>query len=147
MELKIFVIVSSSVFGASTALHLVRTKSQYRVVLIDKKSFPAPSAASSDLNKIIRIEYNNPWYMKLAVKAQKAWKKDLIYSKFFHQAPLVSPDNSSILERIIELFKRLGIETKARMLPIDILHNRYGTLLDQANLEGVKEVYVNPLSR
>lgn len=146
MELKVFVIIGSGVFGASTALHLVRTKPQSRIILIDKKAFPDPSAASSDLNKIIRTEYDDLLYMRLALKARKAWKEDPLYAPFFHEAAMVTLEDSGVSKRVIRLFKDLSVEPEAQMLPVQVLQSRYGNLLDQTALEGVEEVYVNPLS-
>src|ERR1700760_2886098 len=68
-----YIIVGAGVFGASTALHLKRTKPLAKVILIDSLQ-PNPAAASFDLNKIIRADYRDIFYMKLALEAQNKWQ-------------------------------------------------------------------------
>ena len=45
----------------------------------------SPASASTDLNKIIRTDYDDIFYMRLALRAQILWKsEELYYSKFYH---------------------------------------------------------------
>jgi len=59
-----YLIVGAGVFGASTALYLRQSDPSAIVTLLDQTSFPNPSAASHDLNKIIRADYDDIFYMK-----------------------------------------------------------------------------------
>lgn len=72
-------IVGCGIFGLSTALELVRNG--YFVHIIDKYEPPSPWSASTDFNKIIRCEYNDPMYMKMAVEALHMWRSDPIFKK------------------------------------------------------------------
>lgn len=80
-------IVGSGVFGASTALHLLRDPAQkYSVTILEKAPvLPAPDAASTDINKIVRSSYSDIWYTKLAREAIAAWKNDNIYEDAYHE--------------------------------------------------------------
>ena len=70
MEIKIFLIIGSGVFGASTALYLIRALLNCRVLLVDKDSLLSKSVASHDVNKIIRTEYKDLVYLKLILKVR-----------------------------------------------------------------------------
>ncbi|KAI1336075.1 sarcosine oxidase [Xylariaceae sp. FL0016] len=80
-----YLIVGAGCFGASTAWHLKKAHPDAEVLLIDRMPFPDPVAAAHDLNKIIRAEYADPMYMKLALEAMEAWRGDRVLRPFFHQ--------------------------------------------------------------
>lgn len=69
---KRVLIVGGGTFGLSTAYHLV--KSSYTdVTVLDKSEFlPSEASAGNDLNKIIRAEYEDPWYTELALVSNPA---------------------------------------------------------------------------
>ncbi|KAF8314956.1 FAD dependent oxidoreductase [Clavulina sp. PMI_390] len=81
-------IAGAGVFGASTALHLLRDPEQkYSVTVIDRALvLPAPDAASTDLNKIVRSSYADPWYTSFARKSIQAWKSESIYHGIYHES-------------------------------------------------------------
>lgn len=64
---KRVLIVGGGTFGLSAAYHLA--KSGYTdVTVLDKSAFvPSPASAGNDLNKIIRAEYEDPFYADLAL--------------------------------------------------------------------------------
>lgn len=69
-------IVGAGVFGISTALHLLR-RGWKNVKIIDRSSvLPAPDAASSDLNKVVRTSYSDITYTRLAKEAITEWKNE-----------------------------------------------------------------------
>lgn len=66
-------VVGLGCFGASTAFHLLQRG--YKVTAIDRSAeLPAPDAASTDLNKIVRTSYSDIVYAGLAKEAIEAWK-------------------------------------------------------------------------
>lgn len=71
METSSFVIVGAGIFGASTAFHLSRSFPQAKITLIDRKA-PNQAAASSDLNKVVRADYDDIVYMQLGLEAQES---------------------------------------------------------------------------
>ncbi|KIM31480.1 hypothetical protein M408DRAFT_64585 [Serendipita vermifera MAFF 305830] len=82
-------IVGAGCFGLSTALYLLNGEggnesgnSDYDVTVIDASpTIPAPDAASSDLNKIVRGTYADPYYTLLAKEAIALWKQGNICGK------------------------------------------------------------------
>ncbi|KAI1801190.1 FAD dependent oxidoreductase [Daldinia bambusicola] len=77
-------ILGAGTFGLSTAYHLA--KAGYTNITILEKSitFPPDLSAGNDLNKIIRAEYEDPFYAELALDAIAAWKSPL-FSPYYHE--------------------------------------------------------------
>ncbi|OCF32932.1 sarcosine oxidase [Kwoniella heveanensis BCC8398] len=69
------VIVGAGIFGMSTALWMLRD-GKYNVTVLDKCGIlPAPDAASTDLNKIVRAgDYADPALAKLCLDAIDLWR-------------------------------------------------------------------------
>ncbi|KAI0002175.1 FAD dependent oxidoreductase [Russula compacta] len=68
-------IVGAGCFGLSTAYHLLQ-RGFTDVTLLDRsEKLPAPDAASTDINKIVRTSYNDVFYTQLARDAIREWKK------------------------------------------------------------------------
>ena len=102
------IIVGCGVFGLSTAIHLA--KKGARVVALDAFPVPSPLSAANDYNKIIRIEYPDPLYMKLAVDALAKWETDPLYSKNFYKVGRLT---LSPLQQDDESIGRLNYEKKS----------------------------------
>ncbi len=65
-------IVGSGIFGITTALEM--HKRGYSVAVLDPGPLPHPLAASTDISKIVRIEYGpDEMYMALAEQAYQGW--------------------------------------------------------------------------
>src|ERR1700726_2402496 len=54
-----YLVVAAGCFGASTAQQLKQALPLAQITLLDRASFPNPSAAGHDLNKIIRADYQD----------------------------------------------------------------------------------------
>lgn len=80
-------IFGAGCFGASTALHLLRDlERKYRVTLVDRAPvLPAPDAASTDINKIVRTSYADAWYTRFARDAIERWKMDEVFAGVYHE--------------------------------------------------------------
>lgn len=61
------IIVGAGAFGLSTALHL--SQSGYSNITVFERDDEIPSiySAANDLNKIIRAEYEDPFYTELTI--------------------------------------------------------------------------------
>jgi sarcosine oxidase / L-pipecolate oxidase len=79
-------IVGAGCFGLSTAYYLldgndrestmITSTPRYTVTIIDSSpTVPAPDAASSDINKIVRSTYADGFYTRLAREAVVLWKE------------------------------------------------------------------------
>ena len=65
-------VVGSGIFGITTALEMHRRG--YRVAVLDPGPLPHPLAASTDISKIVRMEYgSDEMYMALAEQAYQGW--------------------------------------------------------------------------
>jgi sarcosine oxidase / L-pipecolate oxidase len=78
MEALHVVIVGAGCFGVSTAVHLLQetgpSRPIYTVTVLDSSdTIPAPDAASTDLNKIVRSSYPDPFYTSFARAAIREW--------------------------------------------------------------------------
>ncbi|OAG35585.1 hypothetical protein AYO21_10261 [Fonsecaea monophora] len=70
-------IIGAGVFGLSTALSLLSntTYNGTRITIIDgSPSLPNPSGSSVDANRIVRADYANRHYARLASEAQRLWR-------------------------------------------------------------------------
>jgi sarcosine oxidase/L-pipecolate oxidase len=137
-----YIIVGAGVFGASTALHLKRTKPLAKVILIDSLQ-PNPAAASFDLNKIIRADYRDVFYMKLALEAQYKWRNDPLYKPYFHQTGMLFAENSDKGPAFLRNYAALGVSTPAVLMTVDEARRAFPALAN-GNWQGVKRAYFNP---
>ena len=70
-------VIGAGVFGLSTALSLLRRPryaSSQIIVLDSSKTLPNPSGSSVDASRIVRADYANPHYSRLAAQAQVLWR-------------------------------------------------------------------------
>ena len=66
------IVVGAGVFGLTTALELARRR--HRVVVFEQGTVPNPLAASTDISKVIRMEYGpDDTYMALGEAARAGW--------------------------------------------------------------------------
>lgn len=66
------IVVGSGVFGVTGACELARRGCT--VTLIDSAPVPAPLAASTDISKVVRLEYGaDAFYMELMEEAREGW--------------------------------------------------------------------------
>ena len=61
------IIVGAGVFGLSAALRLCDAGYTDITVLEKDTAIPSQFSAANDLNKIIRVEYENPFYTELSL--------------------------------------------------------------------------------
>ncbi|KAG8996236.1 hypothetical protein FRB94_001163 [Tulasnella sp. JGI-2019a] len=71
-----YLIVGAGVFGLSTAYYLLLDGEKDVTILDRSVILPAPDAASTDINRIVRSSYGEPLYTKLGQEAIELWKKD-----------------------------------------------------------------------
>ncbi|KAL3462387.1 FAD dependent oxidoreductase [Aspergillus heterothallicus] len=67
------IIIGGGTFGTTTAYHLA--KEGYKdVTVLDRFPVPSFEAAGNDINKVVRTEYPEPLYTKLASDARDLWR-------------------------------------------------------------------------
>lgn len=91
-------IVGAGTFGLSTAYRLA--KAGYKKVTVLEKSAVVPSelSAGNDLNKILRAEYEDPFYADLALQAMKEWQTPL-FAPYYHQTGYLLATSSAAPEK------------------------------------------------
>lgn len=114
-------VVGGGAFGTSTAYHLTH-RGYTKVKVLDRFAAPSKDAAATDLNKIVRFDYPNPLYTKLATEAMRVWEA---------QNTLFSG-----------LFRRTGWIMGAHDMTQDFLKSAYQST-QQANLSGVRFISVD----
>ena len=81
-----FLVVGAGIFGVTTALSL-RSRG-YSVTLIDPGPLPYPLAASTDVSKVVRMEYgSNRQYMRMVIRAIEGFHRwnDLFEETLYHE--------------------------------------------------------------
>lgn len=138
-----YLIIGAGVFGASTALHLKRSQPTCHVQLMDRGAPPCPSAASHDLNKIVRADYEDLFYMKLALESMHEWRSNPIYRQFYRESGILIINDSGWGQRCLENYKLLQAETKAEILSRKTALERF-PVFSEADWDGAEECYLNP---
>ncbi|GJC92677.1 Fructosyl amino acid [Colletotrichum higginsianum IMI 349063] len=106
------VVVGAGVFGLSIALEL-RQRGHTNITVIDRMLPPVADGSSNDANRIIRPDYVDPFYARIATEAVREWNAGDLYRPHYHQAgfALVSetePGRDEFLERGKRAIERQG---------------------------------------
>jgi len=115
-----FAIIGAGIFGVFTAIELCKRK--YKVVLINADIIPDPLASSTDISKVIRMEYGSDLeYMEMTESSMEQWTiwNEILETKIYHKTgflllhskPLDHPDQSFERESLINLTRK-GYETQ-----------------------------------
>jgi len=106
-------IVGGGTFGTKTAYHLSQ-RGYKSVKVVDRWAPPSLEAAGNDINKVIRADYPEPLYAKLASEAINVWKDPKgIFSGLYHKTGWVlAADSASLpfIECSIKTAGDLGLE-------------------------------------
>ncbi|KAF2189006.1 FAD-dependent oxidoreductase [Zopfia rhizophila CBS 207.26] len=101
---KVIIVGGGGTFGLSTAWYLVR--SGYRKIqCLDRWPTPSPSSAGFDRNKIVRTEYSDPIYTRLAHEAIELWRAPLFENIFYETGWIWGTDGSEELGRNRNFYK------------------------------------------
>ncbi|WVQ81747.1 hypothetical protein IAT38_003872 [Cryptococcus sp. DSM 104549] len=114
------VIIGTGIFGMSTALWMLRS-GKYNVTMLDKSGIlPAPDAASTDLNKIVRAtDYADIELARLALDAVDHWKKPE-WEGCYHETGVIclsTPDEEAGMEFVNAAYQNcLDTNTPAKLV-------------------------------
>lgn len=139
-----YLIVGAGCLGASTALHLKRLLPKAEVTLLDRTPFPDPLAAAHDLNKIVRSDYDDIFYMKLAIEAMQAWKDDPIYSPWYHQTGMLWAGSQKMSHQVIENYDSLAVDHEAVLLEPEEARSRFDGIFQKSMWDGLEKILWNP---
>lgn len=143
-----YLIIGAGVFGVSTAYHLIQKYPNASVTLVDRDAYDAESrvAASWDWNKVVRADYDDKVYCRLALEAQDIFMSDPLWQPYFHQTGVYWTCRSDYAQNVINHHKELGRNDDIIALPVAEARKLYGGLFDNADYTGVKEVLINKAS-
>lgn len=143
-----YIIVGAGVFGVSTAHHLINKYPDSSVTLVDRDAYDAESrvAASWDWNKVVRADYDDIVYCRLALEAQDIFKTDPLWKPYFHETGIYWICRSGYAQDVINNYKKLGRTADLAAYPIEEARQLYGGLFKDADYSGAKEVLINKSS-
>lgn len=139
-------IVGAGIFGTSTAYHLSLTHHDpTQITVLDRAPVPSPLAASSDINKIVRADYSNPFYMDLAYEAMDWWTENPLVRPYFHQTGWVMLDekDSDLADRIRANFAKAGRPDTSKDISLEKVKSKYGGVLSGIDLRDFVKAYTN----
>ncbi|PIG82777.1 sarcosine oxidase [Aspergillus arachidicola] len=149
MSEESILIVGAGIFGVSTAYHLACSSSNpSRITLLDRGAPPSTSAASTDINKIIRADYSNPLYMSLGFEAIEAWKSLPFFQDagVYNQSGWIAMDekDSDLPHRIRKNFSESGRDDAIVDMTEEEVKSRWGGLLQRTDCSPFGSYYFNP---
>jgi len=114
------VLVGAGVFGVTAALELRRRR--HAVRLVDPGPLPHPLAASTDISKVVRLEYGaDEVYTELAERAIEGWERwnRDFGARLYHRTGLLflrrsPPAPGTIEEASFEVLSRRGHRPERR---------------------------------
>jgi sarcosine oxidase/L-pipecolate oxidase len=83
------IIVGCGAFGLSTGLALSLRYPNSAIILIDRYEPPVPDGTSTDTTRVIRADYHDPLYSKLAIEAQEKIKSDPDLKPFYFRSGMI----------------------------------------------------------
>ncbi|OAL20544.1 hypothetical protein AYO22_08845 [Fonsecaea multimorphosa] len=140
-----FIVLGAGVFGASTALALVQSYPSKSIALIDRE-IPRRQGASWDWTKVIRADYTDIFYTRLALEAKDIWRNDPLYSENYHETGLVWVDESGFSKAVTQNYSVLGVEEKWQMVSVKDLKASYGGIFSEAEFGKLQSIYLNESS-
>ena len=143
-----YLIVGAGVFGISTAYHLIRKYPNASITVVDRDAYDADSrvAASWDWNKVVRADYDDLVYCRLALEAQDIFNSDDLWKPYFHETGIWWACRSDYAQDVLDNYKKLGRQADLKAISIAEAKELFGGLFNEADYTGVKEVLLNKSS-
>ena len=91
------IIIGAGVFGVCTALELA--KRDYKVTLLESGEIPNPKAASTDISKVVRVEYGaDREYFKMAAASIAQWHNwnEVLEEEVYHEVGFLMLSSTDI---------------------------------------------------
>lgn len=122
---KRLLIVGAGVFGLSTALEL-KLRGYKDVVVADRYLPPVKDGSSVDISRIVRSEYTDPLYHRMAREAMKSWIEGDYREDFYQSGFVMLAEGSAqiYLQKCLEVSEAVGV-----------------TLDDFSDANGVRQLY------
>lgn len=135
------IVIGGGTFGTSTAYHL-STKGYTNVTVLDRFSVPSFEAAGNDINKIVRTEYPEPLFTKLASDARAIWRdSNGLFTGLYHPSGWIigATDRSKpFVEASMRSAKALGVEPP-KLVSTEEIHEKWPIM--NGDFEGWKSFW------
>lgn len=143
-----YLIIGAGVFGISTAYTLIQKYPNASVTVVDRDAYDAESrvAASWDWNKVVRADYDDLVYCRLAIEAQDVFKSDPLWQPYFKETGVYWMCRSDYAQNVIGNYQKLGRKAEISAVSVEEARKLYNGLFNEADYDGVKEVLVNKTS-
>ncbi|KAK3196772.1 hypothetical protein K4F52_000116 [Lecanicillium sp. MT-2017a] len=131
-------IVGAGVFGLATAWELAK-RGYSDITVLDRFVPPVPDGSSVDTSRIIRFDYGDMFYGKLAREAVEGWKST--YPDHYHQCGFVMLNERNgfgYTKKCEEVDEALGKTIEEYEVAADLLKRRPDI---PSNVEGLKAYY------
>ncbi|KAK8112387.1 FAD dependent oxidoreductase [Apiospora sp. TS-2023a] len=92
-------IIGAGTFGLSTAYHFAQSGFTDITVLEKSTAVPPTDSAGNDLNKIVRAEYEDPFYAELALEAMSEWKNAPLFAPYYHETGYLLANSAAAPEK------------------------------------------------
>ena len=135
-------IIGAGTFGLSTAYSLAKAGYNKVTVLEKSGTIPPKLSAGNDLNKIIRAEYEDPFYTDLALKAIEAWKKTPLFAPYFHQTGYLLATSSDAPEKS----KRSLAKSLASISQHPVFRDEITPIESRSEISAVAPVFDGPMN-
>ena len=136
---KTILVVGAGVFGLTTALEL-KTRGYGSVTVLDRAPPPVPGGSSVDVSRVIRAEYADAAYHRLAEEALAGWSGE--YAAHYRQCGFVmvaAPEQSAYLDGAKEVARAAGTPFREWDDAERIKEDMPGVV--EADLRGLKGYY------
>ena len=112
---------------------------------MDRFPFPSPGSAVHDVNKIIRSDYGDARYMRIALEGMDLWRDDPNMSPFWHNSGVLWSCTHEEGKMFVENYRAvLGFSPGERLLSEDV-KERFDGIYSGTNFDGVEEWFYNPM--
>lgn len=101
-------IVGAGVFGLSTALEL-KQRGYQNVTIIDRYLPPVVDGSSVDISRVIRVDYADSLYAKMAREAHEGWTTE--FSDHYHESGfimLAQKSGNPYIEKTLQVTRAMG---------------------------------------
>lgn len=120
-------IIGGGTFGTTTAYHLSK-KGYTNVTVLDRFPVPSFEAAGNDINKIVRTEYPEPLYTKLASDSRDIWRDpNGLFAGLYHPSGWIigATDRSTpFVEASMKSARDLGVDPP-RLVSTQEIHQQW----------------------
>ncbi|RDW93843.1 NAD(P)/FAD-dependent oxidoreductase [Aspergillus mulundensis] len=135
------IVIGGGTFGTSTAYHLSQ-KGYTNVTVLDRFPVPSFEAAGNDINKIVRTEYPEPLYTKLASDSRDIWRdSNGLFAGLYNPSGWIigATDRSTpFVEASMKSAKALGVDPP-KLVSTEEIHEKWPVM--SGGFEGWKSFW------